>query len=135
MIPGVCVIVIGPSDMSIKDGEHYVTRPFLEDVRDAMKEHTLNQGAVFWDMYTAMGGRGSMVSWVEADPPLAATDYTHFSPAGSKKVGELFYTALINDYAEWLSSAPSTAPAKPAAPEKKDPAPKAETSPLPTKTP
>ena len=116
MIPGVSIIVIGPSDMSIKEGEHYVTRPFLEDVRDAMKENTLKQGAVFWDMYTAMGGRGSMVSWVEADPPLAATDYTHFSPAGSKKVGELFYTALINDYAEWLSSAPSAAPTKAAPP-------------------
>lgn len=104
MLPGVCVIVIGPSDMSIKEGEYYVTRPFLEDVRDAMKENTLKQGAVFWDMYTAMGGRGSMASWVEADPPLAATDYTHFSPAGSKKVGELFYTALINDYAEYRAN-------------------------------
>ncbi|MCW5898777.1 MAG: hypothetical protein KIT10_05850 [Flavobacteriales bacterium] len=122
MIPGVCVIVIGPSDMSIKEGEHYVTRPFLEEVRDAMKEHTLQQGAVFWDMYTAMGGRGSMVSWVTADPPLATTDYTHFSPAGSKKVGELFYTALINDYAEWRS----TTQAKPAPPEKKEAPPKAE---------
>jgi hypothetical protein len=118
MIPGVSVIVIGPSDMSIKEGEHYVTRPFLEDVRDAMKENTLKQGAVFWDMYTAMGGRGSMVSWVEADPPLAASDYTHFSPAGSKKVGELFYTALINDYADWLSI--STAPRSDVAPPNKE---------------
>lgn len=104
MLPGVSVIVIGPSDMSIKEGEHYVTRPFLEDVRDAMKENSLKQGAVFWDMYSAMGGRGSMASWVEADPPLAAKDYTHFSPAGSKKVGELFYTALINDYAEYRAN-------------------------------
>ncbi|MBX2980123.1 MAG: hypothetical protein KF905_12565 [Flavobacteriales bacterium] len=135
MIPGLSVIVIGPSDMSIKDGEQYVTRPFLEDVRDAMKQHSLEQGAAFWDMYTAMGGRGSMVSWVEADPPLAATDYTHFSPAGSKKIGELFYTALINDYAEWLSSAPSAAKARPASPEKKDQASKAEKAPLPTKAP
>jgi hypothetical protein len=99
IIPGVCVIVIGPSDMSIKEGDTYVTRPFLEEIRDAMKANTLAQGGVFWDMYAAMGGRGSMSSWVEADPPLAATDYTHFSPAGAKKVGELFYTALINDYA------------------------------------
>ena len=100
-IPGVCVIVIGPSDMSIKDGEHMVTRPFLEDVRDAMRTNTLAQGAVFWDMYHAMGGRGSMVSWVEAEPALAASDYTHFSPQGARKVGELFYTALINDFAEY----------------------------------
>lgn len=104
MIPGVSVIVIGPSDMSIKEGEDYVTRPFLEEVRDAMKTNSLAQGAVFWDMYEAMGGRNSMVSWVTANPPLAATDYTHFSPQGAKKVGELFYTALINDFAGYYGS-------------------------------
>jgi len=100
LAPGVPVVVIGPSDMSIKEGEDYVTRPYLEDVRDAMKANTLAQGAVFWDMYDAMGGRNSMVSWVKADPPLAAEDYTHFSPLGARKVGELFYTALINAYAD-----------------------------------
>ncbi|HQV74907.1 MAG TPA: GDSL-type esterase/lipase family protein [Flavobacteriales bacterium] len=105
MIPGVSVIVIGPSDMSIKEGENYVTRPYLEEVRDALKSNSLAQGAVFWDMYEAMGGRNSMPAWVEADPPLAATDYTHFSPQGSKKVGELFYTALINDFAAYYSAA------------------------------
>ena len=105
MIPGVSVIVIGPSDMSIKEGENYVTRPYLEEVRDALKSNSLAQGAVFWDMYEAMGGRNSMPAWVEADPPLAATDYTHFSPQGSKKVGELFYTALINDFAAYYSPA------------------------------
>ncbi len=104
MIPGVSIIVIGPSDMSIKEGDTYVTRPFLEDVRDAMKSNALAQGAAFWDMYEAMGGRNSMVSWVTADPPLAATDYTHFSPQGAKKVGELFYTALISDFAAYHGS-------------------------------
>ncbi|MCC6910458.1 MAG: hypothetical protein IT224_00380, partial [Flavobacteriales bacterium] len=89
-----------------KDGEHFVTRPYLEEVRDAMKTNALAQGAVFWDMYAAMGGRNSMVSWVEADPPLAASDYTHFSPQGAKKVAELFYTALINDFAAYYASKP-----------------------------
>ncbi len=104
MLPGVSIIVIGPSDMSIKDGEDMVTRPYLEDVRDAMKLNTLAQGAVYWDLYEAMGGRGSMVSWVNTTPPLAASDFTHFSPQGAKKVGELFYTALINDLAEYISA-------------------------------
>lgn len=98
LIPGVSIIVIGPSDMSIKEGEDYVTRPFLENVRDAMKANALQQGAIFWDMYDAMGGKNSMVSWVNAEPPLAATDYTHFSPRGARKVGELFYSAFLNDY-------------------------------------
>jgi hypothetical protein len=103
MIPGVSVIVIGPSDMSIKEGEDMVTRPFLEDVRDAMKRNSLAQGAAYWDLYEAMGGRGSMASWVNTTPPLAASDFTHFSPQGAKKVGELFYTALIGDLAIWMA--------------------------------
>jgi hypothetical protein len=106
LMPGVTVMVIGPSDMSIKEGEFFVTRPFLEDVNTAMKTNALAQGAVFWDMYAAMGGRNSMVSWVEADPPLAATDYIHFSPQGARKVGELFWTAFINDFAQYHSTAP-----------------------------
>lgn len=101
LIPGVSIIVIGPSDMSIKEGERYVTRPLLEDVRDAMMRNTLAQGAVFWDMYEAMGGRNSMVSWVSAEPPLAATDHTHFSQLGARKIGELFYSALIADFATY----------------------------------
>lgn len=121
MLPGVSIIVIGPSDMSIKDGEHYVTRPYLEGVRDAMKANTLAQGAVFWDMYEAMGGRNSMVSWVEADPPLAAADYTHFSPQGARKVGELFYTALINDFATYHAASEKRVAKSPK--EKKDVAP------------
>jgi len=108
MIPGVRIIVIGPSDMSIKEGEHYVTRPWLEEVRDAMRANALQQGAVFWDMYASMGGRGSMASWVEADPPLAATDYTHFSPAGARKIGELFHSALVHDYAAYRAGKTKT---------------------------
>lgn len=105
LIPGVTIIVIGPSDMSIKEGEDYVTRPFLEDVRDAMKANTLEQGAVFWDMYDAMGGMNSMVSWVDADPPLAATDYTHFTPKGARKIGELFYNAFQSDHTLFRANA------------------------------
>lgn len=98
-LPNAAIIVIGPSDMSIKEGEQFVTRPFLEEVNAAMKRNCLAHGAVYWDLYQAMGGRNSMISWVEADPPLAATDYTHFSPQGARKVGELFWSALINDLA------------------------------------
>ncbi|TXH23848.1 MAG: hypothetical protein E6Q99_07485 [Elusimicrobia bacterium] len=98
-LPNAAIIVIGPSDMSIKEGELFITRPFLEEVNTALKQNCLANGAVYWDLFTAMGGRNSMVSWVEAEPPLAATDYTHFSPQGARKVGELFWSAFINDFA------------------------------------
>ncbi|MFN4233316.1 MAG: hypothetical protein ACK4IK_00770 [Bacteroidia bacterium] len=99
--PGIGIIVIGPSDMSYKEGENYVSYPLLPNVRDALKDATLKAGGAFWDMYNAMGGKNSMPSWVNADPPLAAPDYTHFSPQGATYIAELFYDAFIaayNDY-------------------------------------
>jgi len=94
---GVPVILIGPSDMSIKDGTGWTTRPWLEEVNAALKKHALANGAAYFDLFAAMGGRNSMVSWVEADPPLAAPDYTHFSPQGASRMAELFCEALFND--------------------------------------
>ncbi len=92
------IIVIGPSDMSIKEKENFVTYPLLEKVRDALKEATFKAGGAYWDMYEAMGGYNSMPSWVAADPPLAAADYTHFSPRGARLIGDMFYNALIWEY-------------------------------------
>lgn len=107
LCPGAPVLFIGPSDMSIKDGTDWVTRPWVEETNAALKRHMLANGAAYFDLYTAMGGRNSMVSWVEADPPLAAPDYTHFSPQGASKMAELFCTALFNDL-QALSKPPAT---------------------------
>jgi lysophospholipase L1-like esterase len=86
--PEALFLIIGPSDMSVKDGLQFTTYPFLPEVRDVMKAAAFAEGALYWDLYEAMGGRNSMPAWVSADPPLAATDYVHFSSAGAQKVAE-----------------------------------------------
>lgn len=101
LIPGVHIIVIGPSDMSKKEGTEWITYPFLPTVRDALKQAAFNGGALYWDTYEAMGGEGSMKEWVTAEKPLAIKDYTHFTPRGARKVGQWFYNALIKDYHEY----------------------------------
>ncbi len=96
--PDVSIIVIGPSDMSMKDKERYVTYPLLPEVRDVLKEATFKAGGAYWDMFEAMGGENSMPVWVAAKPPLAAKDYIHFSPRGARLIAEMFYDALIHEY-------------------------------------
>jgi lysophospholipase L1-like esterase len=96
--PGVAIIVIGPADMSVKKEDYFETYPYLENVRDALKEASFKAGAGFWDMYLAMGGKNSMPSWVAADPSLASTDYIHFSPRGARIIAELFYEALNYEF-------------------------------------
>lgn len=100
--PGVPVIVIGPSDMSVKDKDNFITYPNLEGVRDAIRRATLESGFVYWDMYEAMGGRNSMPSWVNAKPSLATSDYVHFNSRGAKIIAEMFWNALLSEYEFWL---------------------------------
>ena len=84
--------------MSLKAEAYYESYPLIPKVRDALKEAAFKAGAAYWDMYEAMGGENSMPSWVEADPALAGTDYTHFTPRGARIISEFFYKALIIEY-------------------------------------
>jgi hypothetical protein len=102
--PGIGIIVIGPSDMSYKDGDVHKTYPFLPVLVNEMRKATHEAGFVYWDMYAAMGGAQSMPTWVAADPPLAVQDYIHFSPRGARIVAELFYNALYESYYKYRAS-------------------------------
>lgn len=99
--PNAAIIVIGPGDMSIKEKTDYITHPQLENVRDALKKAALSSGCLFWDMYEVMGGKNSMTKWVNAKPPLAASDYIHFSTKGAKKIAEEFNVKLFKLYDEY----------------------------------
>jgi lysophospholipase L1-like esterase len=96
--PEARVVLIGPSDMSTKINGKLQTYPHLDAVVKTLKAAAVADGAAFWDMYAAMGGRNSMIGWTKTSPPLATTDYTHFSQLGADKIAEIFYTSLMNYY-------------------------------------
>ena len=97
--PGAMVIVIGPSDMSVYDDGLHVTYPLLPYCVDRMIAATKKSGAAYWNLYAGMGGFNSMPSWVKKG--LAGKDYIHFSGAGSKFASQMFYNALMSEYAKW----------------------------------
>lgn len=96
--PNLIVFMIGPADMSVKVGGTLQTHQQLENVRDALKKATLDAGGVFWDMYEAMGGKGSMINWVKSKPALGSPDYIHFSQKGAEKISTIFYQSLMKEY-------------------------------------
>ncbi|MFI5171432.1 MAG: GDSL-type esterase/lipase family protein [Chitinophagales bacterium] len=98
--PGASILVVGPADMSVKVGTEYSTHPQLERLRDEIRKAAFNTNAAFFDTYESMGGKNSMLSWVEAE--IAATDYIHFSPAGARKIAILLYQAIIKDYNNYV---------------------------------
>lgn len=100
--PNAMVIVIGPSDMSRLDDGIYETYPYLPYCVEQMKRVTMASGGAYWDLYGAMGGKNSMPAWVEKG--LAGRDYIHFSTGGAKIASQMFYNALIAEYAKWQNS-------------------------------
>ena len=94
LCPDIPVLVIGPSDMSVRRDGRYTTYETLEPVRDAMREAALESGCAFWDMYEAMGGAQSIRNFVLADPPLARPDHIHFTPRGANLVAGMVFEAM-----------------------------------------
>jgi hypothetical protein len=96
--PELILFVIGPADMSVKSGGEFKTHEQLENVRDALKLATIESGGIFWDMYEAMGGNGSMVQWVKSKPSLGSPDYIHFTQRGAERISQIFYQSLMKEY-------------------------------------
>jgi lysophospholipase L1-like esterase len=91
-VPDAVFLFIGPGDMSTLVNGEYTTYPLLPYLNQQLKQRCLASGVAYWSMFEAMGGENSMQYWVEQQ--LAANDYTHFSPKGSRIISELFFNAL-----------------------------------------
>lgn len=89
LVPGAQVLFIGPADMSCSVDGVMQTYPLLEELIEGLKKVVLENGAAFWDLYQVMGGRNSMINWVNTQPPLAAPDYIHFTLKGADKIADL----------------------------------------------
>ncbi|NOQ27874.1 MAG: hypothetical protein GQ564_21135 [Bacteroidales bacterium] len=102
--PDIDIIVIGVSDMSRNKNGKLESYPNIENIREAQRNAAFKADCAFWDMYAAMGGKNSMPAWASTSPPLAKTDYTHFTWKGSVVISKMFYEAFIHDYNEYLKN-------------------------------
>jgi len=98
LAPNAVFLFVGPSDMSTNISGKMQTYPCLPQIVEALKTASINSGIAFWNMYEAMGGMNSMTQWVTAQPPLAGSDYVHFTPKGAEKIGEMLSKSLLLYY-------------------------------------
>ncbi len=107
LLPTAAFVLIGVSDMGFKEDESFCSYPNLTLVRNAQRKAALDAGIAFWDTYEAMGGANAVLRWRNTNPPLVTTDYVHFTPRGARYIAELFYTALMDVYANPQEYQPS----------------------------
>ncbi len=101
LMPNTSILVIGPSDMATKSDGEFTTFATLEPVRNVLREAALDADCGFWDMYEAMGGRNSIQDFVMAEPPLATSDYIHFTNRGANLMAGMVFDAIMLEYEKW----------------------------------
>ena len=95
--PQASILFIGPSDMSTRIDGEMTTYPLVPYMDKLLKKMAEEEQIAYWSMYDAMGGKNSMVHWVEVG--LAGSDYVHFTRTGANKIGRMLY--------EWLMTYPN----------------------------
>lgn len=93
--PESSILLISVSDRSSNQNGNFKTIPFIPLMRDAQRKIAQKCGVAFWDLFTAMGGENSMIKYVNAEPPLAAKDYTHLTFKGGKKIAKQLAEAIL----------------------------------------
>lgn len=115
--PGVSILIISTADKSTKYDLEMKTDSAVVPLTVAQKRYALKTESGFVNLYTLMGGDGSMVKWVEEEPSKANKDYTHFNYRGAKKIAELLYEQLNAGYEKYKILRQKR---KPGAPKKAD---------------
>ena len=100
--PEASILFIGPSDMSTNIDGQMTTYPLVPYMDQQFRKMAQEEGIAYWSMYDAMGGKGSMVRWVENG--LAGSDYVHFTRAGANKIGKQLYHWLMSYQSDSLNT-------------------------------
>lgn len=104
-MPKAAILLVGPTDKAIKVEGEMVTDPGTPRVNEALRQVAARENVSFFSFYEAMGGEGSMVSWVdEKEPRWANLDYTHFNFRGAHQAGKLLLSYLLHAYEEYTNA-------------------------------
>lgn len=93
--PDASIFFVGPSDMATLVNGKITSYDLLPYLDKKLKEKCLENNVAYWSMFKAMGGKNSLQYWYEQN--LMGSDYTHFTPSGTRVIAELLFTSLQLD--------------------------------------
>lgn len=98
-IPDVSILFTGPPDTRSKNRYPRNT----STICSILKELSSQNGFAYWDLRTAMGGDGSIMTWLSKG--LASTDKLHFTKKGYALQGKWMFNAIYKEYEKYLQIA------------------------------
>lgn len=100
--PKATILLTTPADSYRKARKGRIKNPDMKVARLTVINYCLQHNLPYWDLYEIMGGYGSMAKWFVAK--LAAKDRVHFNGRGYQIQGDLFYTALMKSYEDYIKN-------------------------------
>ena len=117
-------LVFAPLDQASRKRRRIRTLETIPRIVAAQRRAAFEAGCAFYNTWEAMGGQDAMRQWYKARPRLAMGDFRHATPAGYEIIGNMFYKALLEGFADYLANSSeepaSAAAVEPVAPESPD---------------
>jgi alginate O-acetyltransferase complex protein AlgI len=95
ILPATPILVIGLTDMAVKEGDKISSYQNIPSIITAQKQAAETAGVAFWDSYSAMGGDSSIIKWAQKTPALSQKDYVHFTNQGADSLSKMLSRALL----------------------------------------
>lgn len=99
--PDAACLVTSVIDHGERKGGGVVSVDGIDRMVKLQRELALEHGCAFLDLWSAMGGKGSIGRWNRASPRLASGDLHHLTASGHKVVGGMVYRALMEAYGDY----------------------------------
>src|SRR5699024_3004792 len=92
--PNTSILVVSIADKATKYETVMQTDSAVTHLLASQRAYARKKKTGFVNLFSLMGGDGSMVKWVEEEPVRANKDYTHFNHLGAKQVAEIIYQQI-----------------------------------------
>jgi len=98
-LPNASYMLVGPPDMASAKASQGHSRPMVYFIAKEQKELAEKRGWAFWDQFRAMGGGGSMWSWIKQG--LGNPDMFHPTGQGGSVLGKWEYLAMMEAFEKY----------------------------------
>ncbi|WP_438968890.1 hypothetical protein [Nonlabens sp.] len=95
-------LILGTADKGTKIEATIKTDTSVVKLLRSQQQYAARTESAFLSLFHLMGGVNTMPIWT--DQKLANTDFTHFSPKGSRKIGRMLYSELMNEYSAFAKA-------------------------------
>jgi hypothetical protein len=100
--PEASCLIVSPKDMGIKKKKKIVTRTAIPRIVRGNQKVARRTGCAFFNLFEAIGGKGTMKKWRRKKPPWVSEDFGHLMDEGAIKTGDFIAAALLEQYERYL---------------------------------